>query len=261
MPGALVNGTGPTHLAPQAATASIRSTCWSGGLLVHRRHGCLRRTVVDARAAKWGAHGTPAVRRCCSSPVENTNAVGRVTFKINDSLTLFWQGDRRRMLAVPQDFLSQPDQRQLYLKHQPLFNLLYPGIGLQPGVQCADGTVPNHRGKPRSGHRIPLRCMPCGHGKSGNLGQDRRYLIGGEGTFKSWDYKFGFSGQQRYPLDARRRLLLQRQVRPAAAFRSAEPLPAGRSKPVRWVMAALAAASATAPVCTAANLHDQSGRL
>ena len=37
------------------------------------------------------------------------------------------------------------------------------------------------------------RCTPCGLREIETSAKTDRYLIGGEGTFKSWDYKFGFS--------------------------------------------------------------------
>ena len=193
--GALVNGTGPTQPGTTQAMNGINPLDLPG------QAGC---SSIDGMAAydellwatpaaKWGCAWDTGRAAVLQQPVENTNAVGRVTFKINDSLTLFGE-------AIAADVKS----RKTFSANQissstsstsPLLNLLYPSTGsaynqVFNALVALFPTIEENRGQ---GIAYRWRCMPCGPREIETSAKTDRYLIGGEGTFKSWDYKFGFS--------------------------------------------------------------------
>jgi len=189
------NGTGPTQPGTTQAMNGINVLDLTG------QAGC---NTIDGMAAyderlwatpsaKWGCAWDTGRAAVLQQAVENTNAVVRGTFKVNDSLQLFGE-------FVGSDVTSRksfsPNQISSSTSStSPLFNLLYPSTGsaynsVFNAIVAQFPSIEENRGQ---GIAYRWRCMPCGNREIETESKTNRFLVGGEGSFKSWDYRFGIS--------------------------------------------------------------------
>lgn len=193
--GAIVNGTGPTQPGTTVAMNGINPLDLPG------QAGC---NSIDGTApyderlwaspsSRWGCAWDTGRAAALQQPVENTNAVGRVTFKVNDTLTLFGEavaGDvKSRKTYSPNQISSST------LTSNPFYNLLYPSTGSAYNqvfntIAALFPSIEENRGQ---GIAFRWRCMPCGSREVETEAKTNRFLLGGEGTFGTWDYRFGVS--------------------------------------------------------------------
>ena len=144
-------------------------------------------------AAKWGCAWDTGRAAVLQQDVANTNAVARATFKVNNSLTVFGE-------FVGSDVTSHksfsPNQISSSASStSPLLNLLYPSSGsaynqVFNAIVALFPTIEENRGQ---GIAYRWRCIPCGNREIETESKTNRYLVGGEGSVGTWDYKFGLS--------------------------------------------------------------------
>ena len=193
--GVLVNGTGPTQPGTTQAMNGINP------LDIPGQAGC---NSIDGMAAydellwatpsaKWGCAWDTGRAAVLQQAVKRTNAVARATFKVNDTLSLF--GEFVGSDVTTRKSFSPNQISSSAASTSPLFNLLYPNTGsaynqVFNAIVSLFPTIEENRGQ---GIAYRWRCMPCGNREIETEAKTYRYLVGGEGSFGSWDYKFGLS--------------------------------------------------------------------
>ena len=193
--GTLVNATGPTQPGTTQAMNGINA------LDIPGQAGC---SSIDGQApydellwatpaAKWGCAWDTGRAAVLQQPVENTNAVVRGTVKINPNLTVF--GEFVGSNVTSNKSFSPNQISSSTNATSPLFNLLYPSTGsaynsVFNAILSLFPTIAENRGQ---GIAYRWRCIPCGPRQIETEAETRRYLVGAEGTFGSWDYKVGLS--------------------------------------------------------------------
>ena len=193
--GALVNGTGPTQPGTTQAMNGINA------LNIPGQAGCSSidgMAAYDALlwaspAAKWGCAWDTGRAAVLQQPVENTNAVARATVKINSNLTMY--GEFVGSNVTSSKSFSANQISSSTNSASPLFNLLYPSTGSSynsvfNAIASLFPTIEENRGQ---GIAYRWRCLPCGPRQIETEADTRRYLIGAEGSFRTWDYKVGLS--------------------------------------------------------------------
>lgn len=246
--GTLVNGTGPTRPGETVAMNGINVLDLPGQAGCNSIDGM---AAYDERlwatpSAKYGCAWDTGRAAAIQQPVENLSAVARASFKLNDSLTLF--GEFIGADVTTKKTFSPNQISSSTASTNPFFNLLYPSTGsayntVFNALVSVFPTIEENRGQ---GIAYRWRCMPCGPREIETTAETRRFLVGGEGVFGTWDYKFGVSqatsdtksllGGGYYFNDKFVPLLRSGLLNPF--------LPAGQSQTPE-AMAALAAASAT----------------
>lgn len=193
--GALVNGTGPTQPGTTQAMNGINALDLPGqaGCNSIDGMGAYDELLWASPAAKWGCAWDTGRAAVLQQPVANTNAVARATVKINDSLTMY--GEFVGSNVTSNKSFSANQITSSTNSASPLFNLLYPSTGsaynsVFNAIASLFPTIEENRGQ---GIAYRWRCLPCGPRQIQTEADTRRYLIGAEGTFRSWDYKVGLS--------------------------------------------------------------------
>ena len=193
--GALVNGTGPTQPGTTQAMNGINALDLPGqaGCNSIDGMGAYDELLWASPAAKWGCAWDTGRAAVLQQPVANTNAVARATVKINDSLTMY--GEFVGSNVTSNKSFSANQITSSTNSASPLFNLLYPSTGsaynsVFNAIVSLFPTIEENRGQ---GIAYRWRCLPCGPRQIQTEADTRRYLIGAEGTFRSWDYKVGLS--------------------------------------------------------------------
>ncbi len=193
--GVLVNGTGPTQPGTTQAMNGINALDIPGqaGCNSIDGMGSYDELLWATPAAKWGCAWDTGRAAVLQQPVENTNAVARATVKINDSLTMY--GEFVGSNVTSNKSFSANQISSSAASTSPLFNLLYPSTGSSynavfNAIVSLFPTIEENRGQ---GIAYRWRCLPCGPRQIQTEAETRRYLIGAEGTFRSWDYKVGLS--------------------------------------------------------------------
>lgn len=144
-------------------------------------------------SAKWGCAWDTGRAAVLQQPVENTNAVARGTFKVNDNLTLL--GEFVGSNVNSKKTFSPNQISSSAATTSAVFNVLYPSTGSSynsvfNAIVAQFPTIEENRGQ---GIAFRWRCMPCGPREIETESETRRILFGGEGTFRAWDYKFAVS--------------------------------------------------------------------
>ena len=192
---AISNGVGPTQPGTTQAMNGINALDLTGQAGCNSIDGM---SAYDERlwatpAAKWGCAWDTGRAAVLQQPVENTNAVLRGTFKVNDNLTVF--GEFLGANVTSKKSFSPNQISSSNATTSPLFRLLYPSTGSSynevfNAIVAQFPTIEENRGQ---GIAYRWRCMPCGNREIETESKTARYLIGGEGTFGTWDYRFGAS--------------------------------------------------------------------
>ena len=193
--GVLVNGTGPTQPGTTQAMNGINALDLPGqaGCSSIDGMGAYDELLWASPAAKWGCAWDTGRAAVLQQPVSNTNAVARATVKINDNLSMYGEFVGSNVTSnksfSPNQIASSTNSAS------PLFNLLYPSTGSSynsvfNAIASLFPTIEENRGQ---GIAYRWRCLPCGPRQIETEADTRRYLIGAEGSFRSWDYKVGLS--------------------------------------------------------------------
>ncbi len=143
--------------------------------------------------AKWGCAWDTGRAAVLQQEVTRTNAVARATFKVNDTLSLF--GEFVGSDVTTRKSFSPNQITSSGTSTATLYNVLYPSTGsaynqVFNAIVALFPTIEENRGQ---GIAYRWRCMPCGNREIETEAKTYRYLVGGEGSFGSWDYKFGLS--------------------------------------------------------------------
>jgi len=193
--GAIVNGTGPTQPGTTVAMNGINPLDLPGqaGCGSMDGGGAYDELLWATPSARWGCAWDTGRAAVLQQPVENTSAVGRVSFRVNDSLTLFGEaiaGDVKSRKTFSANQISSSTSTT-----SALYNLLYPSTGsaynqVFNAIVALFPSIEENRGQ---GIAYRWRCTPCGPREIETEAKTNRFLAGGEGSFGSWDYKFGLS--------------------------------------------------------------------
>ncbi len=193
--GVLTNSLGPTQPGTTVAMNGINP------LDIPGQAGC---NSIDGMAAydellwatpsaKWGCAWDTGRAAVLQQEVQRTNGVARATFKVNDTLSLF--GEFVGSNVTTRKSFSPNQISTSTSATSPLRNLLYPSTGSSynqvfNAIVSLFPTIEENRGQ---GIAYRWRCMPCGNREIETEAKTYRYLVGGEGSLGSWDYKFGLS--------------------------------------------------------------------
>ena len=193
--GVLVNGTGPTQPGTTQAMNGINALNLPGQAGCSSIDGMAAYDAIlwASPAAKWGCAWDTGRAAVLQQPVANTNAVARATVKVNDNLTMYGEFVGSNVTSSksfsPNQIASSSNSAN------PLFNLLYPSTGSSynsvfNAIASLFPAIEENRGQ---GIAYRWRCLPCGPRQIETEADTRRYLIGAEGSFRTWDYKVGLS--------------------------------------------------------------------
>jgi iron complex outermembrane receptor protein len=193
--GVLTNSLGPTRPGETVAMNGINTLDLPGqaGCNSIDGMGAYDEKLWASPNAKYGCAWDTGRAAVLQQPVENLSAVARANFKVNDNLTLF--GEFIGANVTTKKTFSANQISTSASSTSPLFNLLYPSTGSSynavfNALVAAFPTLEENRGQ---GIAYRWRCMPCGPREIETEAETRRYLVGGEGSFGTWDYRFGLS--------------------------------------------------------------------
>ncbi|HPV25185.1 MAG TPA: TonB-dependent receptor, partial [Casimicrobium sp.] len=193
--GVLTNSLGPTRPGETVAMNGINTLDLPGqaGCNSIDGMGAYDEKLWATPSAKYGCAWDTGRAAVLQQPVENLSAVARANFKVNDNLTLF--GEFIGANVTTKKTFSANQISTSASSTSPLFNLLYPSTGSSynavfNALVAAFPTLEENRGQ---GIAYRWRCMPCGPREIETEAETRRYLVGGEGSFGTWDYRFGLS--------------------------------------------------------------------
>lgn len=193
--GVLTNTLGPTRPGETVAMNGINTLDLPGqaGCNSIDGMGAYDEKLWASPNAKYGCAWDTGRAAVIQQPVENLSAVARANFKVNDNLTLF--GEFIGADVTTKKTFSANQISTSASSTSPLFNLLYPSTGSSynavfNALVAAFPTLEENRGQ---GIAYRWRCMPCGPREIETNAETRRYLVGGEGAFGTWDYRFGLS--------------------------------------------------------------------
>ena len=193
--GTLVNGTGPTRPGETVAMNGINPLDLPGqaGCNSIDGMGAYDEKLWATPNAKYGCAWDTGRAAVLQQPVENLSAVARASFKVNDNLTMF--GEFIGANVTTKKTFSPNQISSSTSSTNPFFNLVYPSTGSSynsvfNALVATFPTLEENRGQ---GIAYRWRCMPCGPREIETEAETRRFLVGGEGSFGSWDYRFGLS--------------------------------------------------------------------
>ncbi len=193
--GVLGNGTGPTQPGTTQAMNGINPLDLPGQAGCNSIPGMAAYDEVlwASPAAKWGCAWDTGKAAALQQPVENVNGMLRGVFKVSDSLSLF--GEFVGANVTTKKTFSNNQISSSNTTTSPLYKLLYPSTGAAytsvfNSIVALFPTIEENRGQ---GIAFRWRCEPCGPRQIETESSTSRILVGGEGTFGSWDYKFGLS--------------------------------------------------------------------
>ena len=193
--GVLGNGTGPTQPGTTQAMNGINPLDLPGQAGCNSIPGMAAYDEVlwATPAAKWGCAWDTGKAAALQQPVENVNGMLRGVFKVNDSLSLF--GEFVGANVTTKKTFSNNQISSSNTTSSPLYRLLYPSTGAAytsvfNSIVALFPTIEENRGQ---GIAFRWRCIPCGPRQIETESNTSRILVGGEGAFGTWDYKFGLS--------------------------------------------------------------------
>ena len=193
--GVLSNGTGPTQPGTTQAMNGINPLDLPGqaGCNTMDGGGAYDERLWATPSAKWGCAWDTGRAAVLQQPARSLNGLGRASFKVNDNLTLF--GEFVGANVTTRKSFSPNQISSSAASSSPLYNLLYPSTGSSynqvfNAIVAVFPTIEENRGQ---GIAYRWRCMPCGNREIETEAETRRFLLGGEGSFGTWDYKFGVS--------------------------------------------------------------------
>lgn len=191
--GVRVNGTGPTQPGTTQAMNGINVLDLPGGAGCNSIAGMAAydELIWDTPSAKWGCSWDTGRAATIQQPVDAVNGIARATFKLTNTLNLFAEGTAsetktRKTFSNPQISSNNFQFRNLGLL------ALYPSTGsayndIFNSIVTVFPTIEANRGQPIA---FRWRCMECGPRQIATDAKTGRFLIGGEGTAGSFDYKF-----------------------------------------------------------------------
>ena len=193
--GVLANGTGPTQPGTTQAMNGINVLDLTG------QAGCASISGMAAYdevlwatpSAKWGCAWDTGKAAALQQPVENINGMARAVYKFSDSFSLF--GEFIGANVTSRKTFSNNQISSSNTTTSPLYKLLYPSTGsaytsVFNAIVAQFPTIEENRGQ---GIAFRWRCEPCGPRQIETESKTSRILVGGEGNFGAWDYKFGLS--------------------------------------------------------------------
>lgn len=193
--GTLSNGTGPTQPGTTQAMNGINVLDLPGqaGCASMPNSAAYDEVLWATPAAKWGCAWDTGKTAALQQPVDSVNGMLRGVFKVNDGLSLF--GEFVGANVKTKKTFSENQISSSTSSSSPLFNLLYPSTGSSynsvfNALVAVFPTIEENRGQ---GIAFRWRCMPCGPRQIETESDTARFLVGGEGSFGNWDYKFGYS--------------------------------------------------------------------
>lgn len=194
--GALTNNLGPTQPGTTVAM--------SGGinaLDLPGQPGC--NSIADQQAYDELLWATPNARWACAwdtgraaaiqQPVKNTNFVSRGSINLGSTATAYVEATGSKVVSAKSFSNNQISSSNVTTN--PFFNLLYPSTGSSynyvfNSLVALFPTIEENRGQ---GIAFRWRCMECGRRELETTAKTNRFLLGVDGTFKSWDYRVGLS--------------------------------------------------------------------
>ena len=193
--GVLANGTGPTQPGTTQAMNGINVLDLTGqaGCASIPGMAAYDEVLWATPSAKWGCAWDTGKAAALQQPVENINGMARAVYKFSDSFSLF--GELIGANVTSRKTFSNNQISSSNTTTSPLYKLLYPSTGsaytsVFNAIVAQFPTIEENRGQ---GIAFRWRCEPCGPRQIETESKTSRILVGGEGNFGAWDYKFGLS--------------------------------------------------------------------
>jgi iron complex outermembrane recepter protein len=191
--GTLGNGTGPTQPGTTQAMNGINVLDLPGGAGCSSIPGqaAYDELIWDTPSAKWGCAWDTGRAASLQQPVENLTGVARASFKISDNLNLFVEGTASDVKTKKSFSNAQITSNNFQFRNLGLL-ALYPSTGTSyndvfNSIVAVFPTIEENRGQPIA---FRWRCIECGPRQIETTAKTSRLLVGGEGAFGNFDYKF-----------------------------------------------------------------------
>jgi iron complex outermembrane recepter protein len=191
--GAIANGTGPTQPGTTQAMNGINVLDLPGGAGCSSIPGqaAYDELLWDTPSAKWGCAWDTGRAATLQQPVENLTGVARASFKFSDSLSLFVEGTASDVKTKKSFSNPQITSNNFQFRNLGLL-ALYPSTGsayndIFNSIVAVFPTIEENRGQPIA---FRWRCIECGPRQIETTAKTSRFLLGGEGAFGNFDYKF-----------------------------------------------------------------------
>jgi iron complex outermembrane recepter protein len=142
--------------------------------------------------AKWGCAWDTGKAATIQQPVENITGTARAVFKITPTLNLFAEGTASEAKTKKSFSNVQVTSNNFQIRNLGLL-ALYPSTGsayneVFNAIAAVFPTIEENRGQSIA---FRWRCMECGPRQIATDSKTGRFLVGGEGNFGEFDYKFG----------------------------------------------------------------------
>jgi iron complex outermembrane recepter protein len=188
------NGTGPKEPGSTQAINRINVLDLPGGAGCNSIPGQQAYDVLlwDAPNAKYGCAWDTGKAATLQQPVQNITGTARGVFKVSEALSLFAEGTASEVKTKKSFSNVQVTSNNFQIRNLNLL-ALYPSTGsayneIFNSIVSVFPTIEENRGQPIA---FRWRCIECGPRQIETDSKTSRFLIGGEGNFGSYDYKFG----------------------------------------------------------------------
>jgi iron complex outermembrane recepter protein len=192
--GVLGNATGPTQPGTTQAMNGINNLDLPGqaGCASIPGQAAYDEVLWDTPGAKWGCAWDTGKAATLQQPVQNITGTARGVFKVSDSLSLFAEGTASEVVTKKSFSNVQVTSNNFQIRNLGLL-ALYPSTGsayneVFNSIVAIFPTIEENRGQPIA---FRWRCIECGPRQIETNSKTNRFLLGGEGNFGNYDYKFG----------------------------------------------------------------------
>ncbi len=188
------NGTGPTQPGTTQAINRINVLDLPGGAGCNSIPGqqAYDELLWDSPNAKFGCAWDTGKAATLQQPVQNITGTARAVFKLSDTLSLFAEGTASETKTKKSFSNVQVTSNNAQIRGVGLL-ALYPSTGsayneIFNSIVAVFPTIEANRGQPIA---FRWRCIECGPREIATDSKTSRFLLGGEGSFGNYDYKFG----------------------------------------------------------------------
>jgi iron complex outermembrane recepter protein len=189
-----VNGNGPVQPGTTQAINRINVLDLPGGAGCNSIPGqqAYDELLWDSPNAKFGCAWDTGKAATLQQPVQNITGTARGVFKVSDTLSLFAEGTASETKTKKSFSNLQVTSNNAQIRGVGLL-ALYPSSGsayneIFNSIVTVFPTIEANRGQPIA---FRWRCIECGPREIATNSKTSRFLIGGEGNFGNYDYKFG----------------------------------------------------------------------
>lgn len=188
------SGTGPIQPGTTQAMNGINVLDLPGGAGCSSIPGMAAYDEVlwATASAKWGCAWDTGKAATLQQPVENITGTLRGVFKVNAGLSLFAEATAAEVKTKKSFSNVQVSSNNFQFRSQGLL-ALYPSTGsayndIFNSIVTVFPTIEANRGNPIA---FRWRCIECGPRQIETESKTNRLLLGGDGAFGNFDYKFG----------------------------------------------------------------------